>query len=112
MCCLGIFKRVVPFPLAFTVGLFIASFFVTIGAPNFGNSRRQVKMREMRQVKMEVEELRREKCRLKQEIEELRRERSVTVQATESLGEVDVFAVPPPPLAPTVHGKTRTITIK
>lgn len=110
MCCLGIFKRVVPFLLTFAAGLFIASFFVTIAAPNFGKSRRHAKAREFRQVKVEVEELRREKCRLKEEIETLRRERNVIV--TTEAGEVDVFAVPPPPLAPTVHGKTRTVTIK
>ena len=35
MCCKGFFKRIVPFFLTFAVGLFIASFFVTIAAPNF-----------------------------------------------------------------------------
>ena len=111
MCCLGVFKRVVPFLITFAAGLFIASFFITIGAPNFGSSRRQSKFREMRQVRMEVEELRRERCRLREEIENLRQERT-TIQS----GDIDVFTVPPPPpvapIAPTVNGKTRTITIK
>ncbi|SRR5687768_17585559 len=111
MCCLGVFKRVVPFLITFAAGLFIASFFITIAAPNFGNSRRQSKFRELRQVRMEVEELRRERCKLKEELETLRRERT-TIHAAEPLGEVDVFTVPPPPPVPTVSGKTRTITIK
>ena len=111
MCCLGVFKRVVPFLITFAAGLFIASFFITIAAPNFGAGRRQARNNQLRQVRMEVEELRRERCRLRDEIENLRRERT-TVQATEPLGEVDVFAVPPPPPVPTVNGKTRTITIK
>ncbi len=44
MCCQGFAKRVLPFFLTFAVGLFIASFFVSIAAPNFQfpnrNSRR------------------------------------------------------------------------
>jgi hypothetical protein len=111
MCCLGIFKRVVPFLITFAAGLFIASFFITIAAPNFGNSRRQSKFRELRQVRMEVEELRRERCKLKEEIETLRQER-ITIHANEPLGEVDVFAVPPPPPVPTVTRPATTRTIK
>lgn len=35
MCCSkGLIKRVLPFFLTFAVGLFIASFFVTVAAPN------------------------------------------------------------------------------
>jgi len=35
MCCEGFMKRIVPFFLTFAVGLFVASFFVTIAAPKF-----------------------------------------------------------------------------
>ena len=111
MCCLGVFKRVVPFLITFAAGLFIASFFITIAAPNFGNSRRQSKFRELIQVRMEDEELRRERCKLKEEIETLRQER-MTIHATEPFGDVFSAVPPPPPVAPTVNGKTRTITIK
>ena len=111
MCCLGIFKRVVPFLITFAAGLFIASFFITIAAPSFPASRRQSKFREMRQVRMEVEELRRERDRLKVEIETLRSERNVTVQATEPLADIDVYAVPPPPPVPTIKLK-KTVEVR
>ena len=110
MCCLGIFKRVVPFLLAFTTGLFIASFFVTITAPSFGNSRRQVRIREMQRVRMEVEDLRQERIRLQQEVENLRSERRELWGQKLQDGELPL-AVPPPPIAPTVNGKTKTVTI-
>lgn len=35
MCCKGFAKRVLPFFLTFAVGLFIASFFVSIATPSF-----------------------------------------------------------------------------
>lgn len=112
MCCLGIFKRVVPFVLTFAAGLFIASFFVTIAAPNFGMSRRQVRMREMRQVRMEVEQLRQERNRLKEEIENLRNERRAVWESKfQSTPDMD-FAVPPPPIAPTVTRPATTRTIR
>ena len=111
MCCLGVFKRVVPFILTFAAGLFIASFFVTISAPNFGNSRRQVRIREMQRVRMEVQELKQERNRLKEEIENLRNERREIWGAKfEHSPDIDL-AVPPPPIAPTVNGKTKTVTI-
>jgi cell division protein FtsB len=104
MCCKGVFKRVVPFLLTFCAGLFIASFFVTIASPNFGGFRRQSKYRQMRQVRMEVEELRRERTRLKEEIENLQNERNTTVQSVERLPD-NVYEVPPPPPVPTVKLK-------
>ena len=110
MCCLGVFKRVVPFLITFAAGLFIASFFITIAAPNLGSSRRQSKFRELRQVRMEVEELRRERCKLREELETLRQERS-TIHATES-GDIDVFAVPPPPPVKLREMKMKSIEIK
>ena len=111
MCCLGVFKRVVPFILTFAAGLFIASFFVTITAPNFGNSRRQIKFREMQRVRMEVEQLRDERTRLKEEIENLRNERREAWESKFQTAPNIDFAVPPPPIAPTVNGKTKTVTI-
>jgi len=115
MLSLAIFKRVVPFLITFAAGLFVASFFVSLAAPNFTGFRRgSHKMREYRKVKMEAEQLRRENRRLKRELEELRSERSVTIEKTEPLAEVDVFAVPPPPLPVTKHKemKMRSVEIK
>jgi hypothetical protein len=57
----------------------------------------------MRQVRMEVEELRRERTRLKEEIESLQNQRRDAVELTIP----DDFheAVPPPPPVPTVKLK-------
>lgn len=110
MSFLAIFKRVIPFFLTFVAGLFIASFFVTITSPNFSGFRRNPsKYREMKRVKVEVEELRREKCRLKDEIRQLRSERREIIEAVDPLADVDVYAVPPPPLPPHHVKKMKTV---
>jgi hypothetical protein len=115
MCCLGVFKRVVPFLLTFTAGLFIASFFINIGLPNLPESRRQVRIRENQRLRFENDQLRGDNARLKAENEMLRSRDDVTVHANDAFGDVDVFAVPPPPpvapVAPTVNGKTKTVTL-
>lgn len=98
MSFLAIFKRVAPLILTFATGLFIASFFVTIAAPNFnGFKRNPSKYREFKRMKGDIEELRREKCRLKDEIQQLRNERRVIIEAVDPMADVDVYAVPPPP---------------
>ena len=98
MCCLGVFKRVVPFLLTFAVGLFIASFFVTLMAPNFGGFRRQSRLREFRHVRVENDDLRRENARQQAEIENLKRQLEASRAA-----DIDMFTVPPPPPVPTVR---------
>ena len=70
MCCKGFFKRVAPFFLTFAVGLFIASFFVSIAAPNFRFRRGINKHREYdRQRETELRQLRIEKSRLENDLE-------------------------------------------
>lgn len=70
MCCKGFFKRVAPFFLTLAVGLFIASFFVTVAAPNFKFRRGFNKHREYdRQKEAELRQLRIEKSRLESELE-------------------------------------------
>jgi hypothetical protein len=99
MSFLAIFKRVAPFVLTFAVGLFIASFFVTVASPNFnGFKRNPSKYREFKRMKGDIEEMRREKYRLKEEIEALKKEKS----SIEIFG-IDTNAVPPPPPAPHDH---------
>jgi hypothetical protein len=76
MFCKGFFKRVVPFLLTFAAGLFIASFFVTIAAPNLSNFRRNREYRksEMQRLRLENRDLRDSVDRLRRENEELRRQ--------------------------------------
>ena len=71
MCCKGFFKRFAPFFLTFAVGLFIASFFVSIAAPNFRFGRGFRNKHQQYHQKMESEnrQLRIEKSRLEDELE-------------------------------------------
>jgi hypothetical protein len=99
-------KRLVPFFLTFAVGLFIASFFVTVAAPSFSfpnrgwrNSHREYD----RQREVEIRQLREENSRLKQELEEqkIKNQSTVTFEWRKS----DLDAPPPPPVAPTMPMK-------
>ena len=68
MCCKGFAKRDLPFFLTFSVGLFIASFFVSIVAPNFrlpSRNSRKVHREVDRQRDIELQQLREENFRLK-----------------------------------------------
>lgn len=65
MCCRGFFRRIVPFVITFAVGLFIASFFVTIAAPNFRFKNRRWRMQQkMQQLESENQLLRERNQRL------------------------------------------------
>jgi len=89
MKVLSIVKRIAPFALTFAVGLFIASFFVTVGAPNFRFGRGFNKHREMdRQLRIENERLREENNRLNKRLEEMQK-RDWVIEPS--------FDVPPPP---------------
>lgn len=71
MCCKGFAKRILPFFLTFAVGLFIASFFVSIAAPRFqfpnrGSKRRHIELD--RQRDLELQTLRDENFRLKNQL--------------------------------------------
>ncbi len=66
----GFIKRVLPFFLTFAVGLFIASFFVTIVAPTFQFQNRGWRRNHRqydRQREAEIQRLREENMRLKSE---------------------------------------------
>ena len=76
MCCKGFLKRVVPFFLTFAVGLFIASFFVTIAAPTFsfkGRNWRNNHRQYHQQIESENQRLKTENFRLKKELAEKER---------------------------------------
>ena len=68
MCCKGFTKRILPFFLTFAVGLFIASFFVSIAAPSFQFPNRGSKRKHREediQRDLEIQRLREENLRLK-----------------------------------------------
>lgn len=84
-------KRFFPFLLTFAAGLLIASFFVTVAAPNF-QFNRGGKFRKFRFLKNENENLRRENERLKRELAER--------EAINSTYEFSFDVPPPPPMPP------------
>lgn len=98
MLYLGVLKRVLPFVLTFAAGLFIASFFINIAWPSFNMPRRANKCRETRQLRIELEQVKRENAELQRQIEKMT-----------AIGDADLsgfeFNVPPPPPppAPRVH---------
>lgn len=97
MCCKGFFSRIVPFFLTFAVGLFIASFFVTIAAPTFrfpfrGDRRRHSERDRM----MEYENQ-----RLNEENSLLRKQLNDTDKSSvKNLKYTFDYDVPPVPLTP------------
>ncbi len=89
MRLLGLVKRFVPFLLTFAVGLFIASFFVSVVAPSFQfKNRGWGKNRENHRLKHENQ-------RLRQRVERLEREKRMTNSEFEMN-----LDVPPPPMPP------------
>lgn len=63
----GLLKRVIPFFLTFALGLLVASFFVSVAAPNFSNFKRK----NCRERYRENYQLRIENERLQQRVREL-----------------------------------------
>ncbi len=103
MCCKGFVKRVVPFFLTFAVGLFIASFFVSIAAPNFQFRRDFRKHSEYhRTMESKIQRLTEENARLKRELSE-RERREMTSYAFEN-----DFDIPPPPPMPPAPPRVKT----
>jgi hypothetical protein len=96
----SLIKRVAPFVLTFAVGLFIASFFVTVAAPSFQFKRGFNKHREYhRRIETENKRLRQENERLKNRLTEMEKRDWV-------LETVEVPMPPPPPVEPVMPMKT------
>lgn len=94
----GFLKRALPFFLTFSVGLLVASFFVSIAAPNFNFKKRNHRCREYREntrLRTEIDNLRRDN-------EALRRlaEKEVKTVYVKPDFDSDVDVPPPPPPAP------------
>ena len=82
---LALIKRFVPFFLALALGLFVASFFVSVAAPSFNFKNRSWKNSEYHRMKHENR-------RLRERNAQLERERLDTFKLE--------LNVPPPPLPP------------
>jgi hypothetical protein len=95
MCCKGFFKRVLPFFLTFSLGLLIASFFVTVAAPNF-QFRRNGGWSKHRQNHHRLES---ENQRLREENSQLKRQLADKRNSDLEM----IFDVPPPPPPPTMR---------
>jgi hypothetical protein len=87
------FLRLLPFFATFLVGIFIASFFVTIGRPGFGG-RRARHFHEDQQMRVEMDRLRDENIRLTEQLNEIRMNRSGWDRTDSDI----IEAVPPPPI--------------
>jgi hypothetical protein len=114
-------KRVLPFFLTFCVGIFIASFFVSIAAPNFQFNRGRRKHQQYdRMMELENQRLREENARLKAEAQamvknsefsfEMDKDGSVKriqrMEATFDTDSLDDLVPPPPTIIP---AKVRTM---
>ena len=100
MCGKVFIKRVLPFFLTFAVGLFIASFFVSIAAPKFQFKRGVRKHNQYhRMMEFENQRLSEENSRLKRQLADLDAQNLTEREAMD-------FAVPPPPPLPPAKAQT------
>lgn len=107
MCCKGFLKRVVPFFLTFAVGLFIASFFISVAAPNF-QFRRGNRMSHRqwdRQRDAEIQQLRERNAQLEQQLSDSDADR-VNYQNLKYI-ELPPPVPPAPPAPPTLRSVPR-----
>jgi hypothetical protein len=110
MCSKGLLKRALPFFATLAIGLFIASFFVSL-TPSFGERGFGRRCREAKRLRMENEQLRNEKLRLQNELENLRMSEVPMVQFHDHMGRGPEFPIevapPPPPMPPVAPRHTR-----
>lgn len=103
MCFKSVVKRIAPFLLTFSIGLLIASFFVTVAAPNFQFRRSGFKRhREYdREREMRLSDLERENNCLKKRMADMEKQRDWVLES-----DLDVPPPPPAPVAPTMSMKS------
>jgi len=92
----GFIIRMLPFVAAFSLGLFIASFFVNVGRPAFAG--RSGRGQELKRLRMENEDLRNENLRLKNDLDNFRWSLDDKHGLREMEMRIDVPAPPPPPV--------------
>lgn len=90
MCSKKFFIRFLPFFATLLMGMFVASFFVTIGRPAWGG-RKARHFEEDRQIRIELERVKEENLRLKNQLNNVR---------FSDGSEFSDFEVPPPPPLP------------
>jgi len=104
MCCKGLLKRVLPFFLTFAAGLFVASFFVSVAAPNFSlrGERGRFRFAEMQRLRIENRELREANFRQQRELDQFRRQLNAVdgSDVFTAVPPVDVDSPPQPPPPP------------
>ena len=95
MCSKGFVKRFVPFFLTFALGLFVASFFVSIALPKFQFKKRSwgEHQRYHQKIEFENQQLREENLRLKRELADKN-------DADFTNLDLNLNVPPPPPHAP------------
>ena len=100
---MGFIKRFLPFVIALGIGIFIASFFVELRAPNFRGGPRTKRYHEMKRLRVENEELKNENLRLKNELDNHRRHHPQVIDLDHQHdwpGTALDGLPPPPPVAP------------
>ncbi len=99
MNIIGLLKRIAPFFMTFALGLFIASFFVSIAMPNLRFNRNWKKHREYhRQMEFENRQLKAENCRLRKEASERRSHRKARRHLDSGAVGINELVPPPPPI--------------
>jgi hypothetical protein len=99
----GFLKRFAPFFITFALGLFVASFFVTVALPNIRFNRQRVNrhQRYHRQMESENQRLREENLRLKQVVRDISETKEISETGPMGFdGTINDLVPPPPPLAP------------
>ncbi len=94
---MGFIKKVVPFFLTFAIGLFVASFFVSIAAPSFKIPNRGWKRHQQyhQRIESENQRLREKNLRLERELAEKERQEEIVFSP-----HANFDAPPPPPMPP------------
>lgn len=105
----GFLKRFAPFFITFALGLFVASFFVTVALPNVRFTRNRINRHQQyhRQMEFENHRLREENLRLKSVIEAGMQDNNISgtmdIDETGKIkfeGTINDLVPPPPPIAP------------
>jgi hypothetical protein len=106
----GFLKRFAPFFLTFALGLFVASFFVTVALPNvrFNRNRTNKHQRYHRQMEFENQRLREEKRQLEKALEEISEKQNIKETSKIKFeGTINDLVPPPPPIAPVKSAPSR-----
>ena len=96
----GFLKRFAPFFITFALGLFVASFFVTVALPSVRFNRNHRHQRFHRQMEFENQRLREENLRLKRAVEDISETKNIDGTGKIMFEGTINDLVPPPPIAP------------